>query len=306
MLVRRQDGFTMVEMLVVIAIIGILVILLLPAVQVAREAARRTQCINHLKQLGLAVHNYVAANGRVPRVGGFTGNDGWGLFPRLLPYLELPALFDRINLEASMSCTYPGNNMQPVHDTIVASLHCPSDSAPVVYGSQDRYALGGSSARCQPVTCTSGSGMPAHTKTESGANTHYVGSFGDGHFAEVNPFTSQADSWTRYGCGGCNEGSRNVPTTNCPQPTFGWGGGENHRGIVDYFGHTFADVQDTLKRYTLVRSRMVPAAPFCLDIRREWGHLVIIFGPRRPAIFTGLAFPSTTTRRNPWNRVALT
>src|ERR1700752_1460812 len=69
---RRQSGFTLVELLVVIAIIGILVALLLPAVQAAREAGRRTQCHNHLKQLSLAMQNYKTTQGAVP-----TGGWGW-------------------------------------------------------------------------------------------------------------------------------------------------------------------------------------------------------------------------------------
>src|SRR5262245_53697904 len=104
-----RRGFTLVELLVVIAIIGVLVALLLPAVQSAREAARRTQCSNNLKQLGIAFHNYHDVAGRLPcninRVvinlgaGGQLTNDRnqASLLVNLLPYVEQRSLYDQIN-----------------------------------------------------------------------------------------------------------------------------------------------------------------------------------------------------------------
>jgi prepilin-type N-terminal cleavage/methylation domain-containing protein/prepilin-type processing-associated H-X9-DG protein len=98
-MLRRTDGFTLVELLVVIAIIGILVALLLPAVQAAREAARRNQCLNHLRQLSLAVMNHESAMGRLPA--GFTMaeskdiNHTWATY--ILPYMEEATLFGQVD-----------------------------------------------------------------------------------------------------------------------------------------------------------------------------------------------------------------
>lgn len=102
---RSASGFTLIELLVVIAIIAVLVSLLLPAVQQAREAARRTQCRNNLKQLALALHNYMDANLYLPPGASVdlsvtvTGNNGsWGVHGRILPYLEQGNLYSRVDL----------------------------------------------------------------------------------------------------------------------------------------------------------------------------------------------------------------
>ncbi|WP_231934539.1 DUF1559 domain-containing protein [Botrimarina colliarenosi] len=122
----RRKGFTLVELLVVIAIIGILVALLLPAVQAAREAARRVQCQNQMRQLGLAMLNYETAIGRFPplidtRVEQFR----WSAPARILPYLEEGAIYDAIDFEASYE-TLPFNGGL-LQATKIDALLCPSE-----------------------------------------------------------------------------------------------------------------------------------------------------------------------------------
>src|SRR6478752_9668219 len=95
----RVRGFTLIELLVVIAIIGILVALLLPAIQAAREAARRAQCQNHLKNIGLALQNYHSATNHFPKGFVSTGAgaiEAWAWSTYLLPYIEEQAIYDQL------------------------------------------------------------------------------------------------------------------------------------------------------------------------------------------------------------------
>jgi prepilin-type N-terminal cleavage/methylation domain-containing protein len=134
---RRLPAFTLVELLVVIAIIGILVALLLPAVQAAREAARRTQCANNLRQVGIACQSYHSAMKRFPS--GWDENNstdpalrlpnaGWGLL--ILPYTEGQSIYDRIDLKKKITDGTPGTGNANI-DLIgipLAQYQCPSDS----------------------------------------------------------------------------------------------------------------------------------------------------------------------------------
>lgn len=127
----RRRGFTLVELLVVIAIIGVLVALLLPAVQAAREAARRIQCSNHLKQLGLALHNYHDTNNAFPYlIGGPESSCGTACPPArlsglvaLLPFMEQQPLYDRIGHAPSFVWD-TGFTPWAAH---VSAFLCPSD-----------------------------------------------------------------------------------------------------------------------------------------------------------------------------------
>ena len=121
----RSRGFTLVELLVVIAIIGILVGLLLPAVQAAREAARRMQCSNNLKQLGLAVHNYESANKKLP-----SGRSPSGLstHAQLLPYLEQNNAYRFIDFNVAWN--HANNTAALAID--LPNFNCPSDPVSTV------------------------------------------------------------------------------------------------------------------------------------------------------------------------------
>lgn len=167
---RRCLGFTLVELLVVIAIIGILVGLLLPAVQAAREAARRMQCSNNFKQLGLAVHNYESAYRRLPSgwiSSSADGDPGWGWSAALLPFMEGNTIHQQIDARLPIAA--------PIHDKVrlysVPSFICPSDPGDKLFG----------------IAKAAGSGPPGGGNPENVdqgaplfpiAKSNYVGMFG--------------------------------------------------------------------------------------------------------------------------------
>ena len=140
---KARRGFTLIELLVVIAILAVLVALLMPAVQQAREAARRTQCKNNLKQMGLALHNYHDGfNGFPPGIVSLLSNPnwvlpagncnaspddlgpGWSFFARMLPYLEQGNFYNMIHFDLPL--TDPSNS--GVRTKSVGAYRCPSDT----------------------------------------------------------------------------------------------------------------------------------------------------------------------------------
>lgn len=133
-MITRRSGFTLIELLVVIAIIAVLISLLLPAVQQAREAARRTQCKNNLKQIGLAVHNYEGTHRRLPSCGEGTDystsppSTWWGphsLFSQILPYLDQSNTYQQFDFRLVYNAS-PANIA--ASKQAIPSFVCPSDS----------------------------------------------------------------------------------------------------------------------------------------------------------------------------------
>jgi prepilin-type N-terminal cleavage/methylation domain-containing protein/prepilin-type processing-associated H-X9-DG protein len=138
MMRNRRRGLTLVELLVVVAVVGVLIGLLLPAAQSAREAARWTQCVNNLKQIALGMQGYVGVYGAFPPgyvstilapaniyVGGEDGGPGWSAHSKLLRELEQTALHDAINFD--VGAEYPHNATARL--TSLSAFICPSDGA---------------------------------------------------------------------------------------------------------------------------------------------------------------------------------
>jgi prepilin-type N-terminal cleavage/methylation domain-containing protein/prepilin-type processing-associated H-X9-DG protein len=154
MVTRSRRGFTLIELLVVIAIIAVLIALLLPAVQSAREAARRAQCTNNLKQIGLAIHNYHSATNALP------WGDGpwwieWSAHTLLLPYMEQGPIYNAINfVDTQPFGITPMPNDNPANTTAeyttIAGFLCPSDQDRLTSpdGHNNYMANSGSAPQC--------------------------------------------------------------------------------------------------------------------------------------------------------------
>ena len=228
---KLQRGFTLIELLVVIAIIAILIALLLPAVQQAREAARRTQCKNNLKQLALAVHNYHDAVGCFPF--GYTfappNHVTRNTFTMILPYIEQGSLYQSIDHNVPMfngptgyNATVQANNVALAATVIPAFLCASSIGKPT-----DDYLY---PARAFP------GGWPSTNCTWKGGRTDYGGTTGVlGVFGNLaynnNPGGDRNGVFRQAGIGGSKSGMRDI--TDGTSNTFLFG--ERTGGVTLYY-----------------------------------------------------------------------
>ncbi len=212
----QKRGFTLIELLVVIAIIAVLIALLLPAVQQAREAARRSQCKNNLKQVGLALHNYHETASMFPYACEQTKNQTG--FVMLLPYFDQAPLYNTLNFSAAMGKWFNNTSSGPTPATTAANLAaanvrlnmllCPSDSGAANLSDDATY-----------YGCTT-----------SGSTPSYKTSYG---FSVTSPFTNNPPTYW----------SAEAPSTRA---MFGWNSNSQMRDISDGTSNTVAVSETTL------------------------------------------------------------
>ncbi len=222
---RQRTGFTLIELLVVIAIISVLIALLLPAVQAAREAARRMQCVNNLKQIGLGLHNYLSANDSFPP-GGFLSwnpdskaqiiNGDFSAHVRLLPYLEQQSLYNAANFSVSAVNSVTGALMNgTVTTTRLTTFLCPSDTPPSWNGTDD-VPMTTSVAPGNNYFASTGSGLEFDYAQSGGPPNGVFGLFRGGprptSLASINDGTSNTAAFGEWRIGDGDINKITIPT----------------------------------------------------------------------------------------------
>jgi prepilin-type N-terminal cleavage/methylation domain-containing protein/prepilin-type processing-associated H-X9-DG protein len=231
----RKRAFTLIELLVVIAIIAVLIALLLPAVQAAREAARRAQCINNMKQIGLAMHNYLSSTQSFP-IGTIINAANWPCQPSLrtpwtmhiLPYLEMTTVANAFNYQLGIAG--PGwagsNSNMSIVGTRVPTLNCPSDTPNIFLATwRPKFNYGanwGTTNLGQLNVGTAGTtGYVPYLQAPFGVNTvQSMAAFTDGTSNTIlNSEVLQVSSTSDERCEWWNDVSTNFMTYTSPNST---------------------------------------------------------------------------------------
>jgi len=281
---KMKKGFTLIELLVVIAIIAVLISLLLPAVQSAREAARRAQCVNNLKQIGLALHNYESSFGTFPVCiadeqasatstgdiwGGTGGNNLLSWRALILPQMEANNAYNAMNTSRAMSSS-SGATQWTAYMVANNAWICPSDDNlnGVSPGFRSNSGVWGNypngTTPTNPLTNQADPRIPV---------ANYQGSMGDNY--AVGPLTSPQPPFETPSGG-------NPPVG---QPRIGW-----HGFWGTYFGHNFAAGQGTLRGFFSYRTRGIPA-PTIASVTDGTSNTIIV----------AEAIPAQTADSNFWN-----